>query len=929
MSLVTYIRRLSSPLHLLVMALSGILLFGLFFLEFSIGWFEIMAAVSTAALTELILQRLTGKPRAFPLSAIAAALGICIFLRASNPWFFAFAAFIAIASKYVLTTKQGHIFNPSNLGVLTTVFVFSAHSTIEFTQWGSDPFVHLIIAAVILEVARRARVLPTTFAFIFTYTLLLVMLIPYAPDRLSAHHYGIIGPSLVLFAAFMITDPRTAPTEIRTRILHGSSVAMTYFILELIGVRYALFLSSLVVTLLNLSTTTFFNFFPAAAPKVRNLYTWLAAFLVIGTLGVNIVINNSMLHSPLRISPTFIFQGIEGGPLLTCTDRPLLRDSTASAGLTRSADYTSGAAWGDYDNDGDDDLFVSAVTKPAALYRNDDGIFTDVADELGLGGLYPSSSYFADFDNDGDLDLFLSGPLKPRVLRSASQKDDFQRFIDDAQTDQLLKIFENVEGRFVDVTSSLISADLTVGTNWKSSSMTFADFDVDGDLDFVLAFRDDTIQLPLSGHRSALIKSLYDPFFENINTMSCSPDDLRAVLSPYAEQAFLTNSDIEKYIDDEGCVSVFDSLPLYESVASDSLQQKTFGPSPYILLIKPGHVYLFENEGGNFKKHETLDDLARLRLPDEQSTTREPTQVYDKISGQFYQPTALDYNGDGLMDIFLAIDFGTNLLFMNNGDLNFTDVTNEAGLNRNGTGMGVAVSDIDQDTLPDIFVTNVLDDYLFFGSGDQRFTQNKRSLGVLGVGWGVVAFDYDLDGWDDLMVASGDMGITQDIPFGNVGRPFFRANQLYRNDNGTLVNTTGTDFCPDFQSSIALAVSDYDNDGDPDVYVGNRMIYHSEYASPVLYTNEIDNGNYLRIKLRGKESNSYGVGAKITVEDPSGLTQTKFVSLGSSFYSQNSLTQLFGFAETGSVRVSVTWPTGQIEVFEDVALNQTLIITES
>src|SRR3989344_177404 len=133
------------PLSLLIVAQFAFLATGITFLDFSLQWSDAFLAVIAAVVSELTLAHLFGKTMFFPKSAIAAGLGVTLFLRASNPLYFVLAAFAAIASKYFIRIQSGkHIFNPSNFGILSTVLLFPGAATIEFTQWGSDALVYSI-----------------------------------------------------------------------------------------------------------------------------------------------------------------------------------------------------------------------------------------------------------------------------------------------------------------------------------------------------------------------------------------------------------------------------------------------------------------------------------------------------------------------------------------------------------------------------------------------------------------------------------------------------------------------------------------------------------------------------------------------------------------------------------------------------------------
>ena len=204
---------------------------------FSITWTDVLASVLAATLAELafsnVLSR-SGVPRRlfFPESALAAAFGIGIFLRGTSPWVFACAAFLAVASKYLIRIKGRHIFNPSNFGIVSLVYFVPFAATIEFTQWGVSRPLIIVVSCIALVIAYRAGVIVTTGSFLISYTVLLLLFVGLDPFYFAVHHLGLLSPSIILFASFMITDPRTSPASFWGRILHGCTVAALYFVLE-------------------------------------------------------------------------------------------------------------------------------------------------------------------------------------------------------------------------------------------------------------------------------------------------------------------------------------------------------------------------------------------------------------------------------------------------------------------------------------------------------------------------------------------------------------------------------------------------------------------------------------------------------------------------------------------------------------------------
>lgn len=909
------VHTIANPLHLLVAAQTLFLILGTTILEFHVSWLQISLAVVAATVTEIALGYVRNRMFVSPMSAIAAALGIGIFFRSDTLWMFALAGVLAIASKYVIRQRGGHIFNPSNFAIVSLVFLTPQLATIEFTQWGDSIALFALIAGICFSIAYRAGVILTTVSFLVSYTLLLLPLLSFRPETFSAHHYGLIGPSLVLFASFMITDPRTSPQGTVPRILHGISVAATYFFFEAIGVRYALFVASFTVTIVNVLSRLIIERYSALVTSQsipKNAVTAglaCSAFMIAAT---PLLVRELPRLSPLSLSPSFVFAGIESASFLQC--RTPIYKTVASDIMPSAQGSFIGAAWGDFDSDGDDDLFVSDLYKPSKLYRNSDGAFRDVTNELSIPSVTSSSAFFADYDNDRRLDMFI---FTAEYTSYRGDPESFTSFINPENTSRI-RVFRNTGTSFSEVTHDLglDTFELPKGT---FATLSFADYDRDGDLDMTLSSRGRFFSqngVAVEFGSKAIQKSLYDPFFTTTFSIVCNADDVRNTLR---SEGTYSAELIEAYTAKAGCLFEQHSVPLVHTETD-----RRSGNAERVFNI-PGSLHLFENTGDGFTEHAEFANQALSRIPQEQVSVKKFNHPFSPISGRFYQPVSLDFDGDGFQDIFVASDFGSNLLLKNNGDFSFTDVTTEANLDHSGSGMGVAVSDVNEDRKPDIFVTNVNEDYLFT-SRDDGFDLDPTSFAPLSVGWGASFLDYDLDSFDDLLVANGDILATPSIAFGEVGRSFFRTDILYKKTSGAFIDASWKDLCPDSQSTMALAVSDYDSDGDPDFFAGNVPI-QGQLGAYTLRENTTEGKKYLRIKLEGTTSNSYAIGAVVSVT-AGGRTQTKYVLAGSSFYSQDSSTLVFGLDTHADPRIEIRWPSGKETIIERPEINSTVVVRE-
>jgi DNA/RNA endonuclease YhcR with UshA esterase domain len=181
-----------------------------------------------------------------------------------------------------------------------------------------------------------------------------------------------------------------------------------------------------------------------------------------------------------------------------------------------------------------------------------------------------------------------------------------------------------------------------------------------------------------------------------------------------------------------------------------------------------------------------------------------------------------DYDGDGDLDLYVTNRFEANVLYQNDGDGTFTDVTSAAGVGNTGNGAGTAWADYDGDGDLDLYVANDNGEanVLYQNNGDGTFTDvtSAASVGHMGSDQGPAWADYDGDGDLDLHVA--DYGA---------------ANVLYRNDgDGTFTDVTSSASVGYAPSSLGTAWADYDGDGDLDLYVTNS------HTANVLYQNDGD-----------------------------------------------------------------------------------------
>jgi hypothetical protein len=494
-----------------------------------------------------------------------------------------------------------------------------------------------------------------------------------------------------------------------------------------------------------------------------------------------------------------------------------------------------GCAFLDYDNDGWMDVFVLCGTRldgaPAEatnrLYKNNrDGTFTDVTDKAGLRSVgWASAVCVGDYNNDGFEDLFVTYFGQNKLYRN------------------------NGDGTFNDVTKE--AGLLNEVSRW-GAGCTFVDYNRDGHLD--------------------LFVSNYLQF------------DFKHVPKPGANSS-----------------CTWKGMPV------------ECGPRG----LPPGYHSLYRNNGDG-----TFTDMSRAAGLSELRESYGMTAV------------AADFNEDGWPDIYVACDSTPSLLLMNSGKGTFSEegVLRGVALSEDGTeqaGMGIGVGDYDLDGHLDIFKTHFAEDTngLYHNDGQGNFEDVTRATKV-GVEthymcWGAGIVDLDNDGLPDLFMTTGSVypQVEAKLPqFPNKGpRVVFR--NLGNGSFEELIDEAGPAISAT-HCSRGCAFGDFDNDGDVDILIVNLN------EPPSLLRNDMrGNHHWLKIKLIGTKSNRSAIGARVVLRYGT-KKQAQEVMSQSSFYSSNDPRLHFGLGAETSADIEVRWPSGLQEKFKAVAADQLITVKE-
>lgn len=207
-----------------IASLSTLLLYGLLFLHFDVSHWQIVLTLGTALLTQYAGTRFFHLPEFDPKSPLISVLSLCLLLRTDHLAVAALASFIAIGSKFVIRWNDKHIFNPTNFALI--VILASGLGWISPGQWGQVAWFGFLIACLGSLVVTRAARADVTLAFLAFYIALLVARALWLGDPLTIPLHQIESGALLIFAFFMISDPKTTPDSRAGRIVFALLVAL-------------------------------------------------------------------------------------------------------------------------------------------------------------------------------------------------------------------------------------------------------------------------------------------------------------------------------------------------------------------------------------------------------------------------------------------------------------------------------------------------------------------------------------------------------------------------------------------------------------------------------------------------------------------------------------------------------------------------------
>jgi len=489
-----------------------------------------------------------------------------------------------------------------------------------------------------------------------------------------------------------------------------------------------------------------------------------------------------------------------------------------------------------------------------------------------------------DYDADGLPDLyFVNGaPLPPRNDPAPGNR-----------------LYRNLgDGTFEDVTERAGVKSGTYGTGGSA-----ADVDNDGDEDlYVTGFGD-----------TAFFRNRGDGTFAE----ETDPAGLRSTL--WSASAAFFELDSDGFLDLFVCNYLDASLENHKTCLATNTRGERI-PSychPDEYDGTPGVLYRNRGEGGFM------------------DVSREGGILFDARESKSLGVVGADYDGDGDTDLYVANDSTRNFLYRNDGG-RLKELGLEAGVGYNEegfpeAGMGTDFGDIDRDGWPDLVVTNfdLEKNTVYRNLGGGFFLDATAAFGLSGaslteLGFGAELFDFDNDGWLDLVVANGH--IIDNIEAVQPSLRYAQPMQLFRNRGGGRFGDESRSAGEALQRKRVgrgLATTDFDRDGDLDLVV-------SSGGGPAeLLRNDGGNENgWISLALVGTSSNRDGVGARVEVR-AGGSSQAEELRTASSYLSQSELALHFGLGTAPAAeQVIVRWPSGRSETYPGIATRSRVSIKE-
>ena len=577
-------------------------------------------------------------------------------------------------------------------------------------------------------------------------------------------------------------------------------------------------------------------------------------------------------------------RAVHGGSVAAVIAAAALVSGCAAAALESSgAGQAGGAEW-----------FIDGAADAGLDFVH----FNGMSGELYMPEVLPPGCALLDHDGDGDLDVFI---VQGTMLGAGKTLRDAV-FPPPDESPPVSRLFRNdlrmgQEGsptlRFSDVT-----AESGIEVGGYPMGVATGDYDNDGCVDLYVT----------SLGRNQLFRNTCDGSFTDVSQASGTDDGRWAVSAAFVDY------------DHDGWLDLFVGNYLNYSPETDMVCRNAAGQrdycTPQAFRAQPDALYRNRGDG-------TFADVSAAAL----------------VGGEFGPAlgvTAADFDGDGWIDLYVANDGAENQLWMNRQDGTFENMglLSGAALSLHGDAegsMGVDAGDFDNDGDEDLFMTHLPREgnnlYVNDGSGlfEDRSMPSGLGLPSLGLtGFGTTWFDFDNDGWLDVLAANGAIIRVEGAADGRF--PYGEPNLLLRNlGNGRFEDVTaraGGVFSL-AEVSRGAAFGDIDNDGDLDVLVGNN-------SGPArLLVNQVGRrGRWIGLRLVGAVARRDMLGARVTVIRPDGPPLVRRARADGSYASANDPRVLVGLGNAERVDVRVEWPGGGTDAWTGLPAGRWMTLTE-
>ena len=250
-----------------IAVLASLLAYGAIWLDFGVSWGRITVVLATCLATQFVCTRRWRLPRYDPRSALISGLSLSLLMRTAHPALAVIAAVVTISSKFLIRIDNRHIFNPTNFG-LVVMMCLTDLVWVSPGQWGSVAFFGFLLACLGGIVVNRAARSDVTYAFLAFYLTIIVARTLWLGDPISISLHQLQSGGLVLFAFFMISDPKTTPDSRAGRVAFALLVAVGAAYVQFAMYRRNGLLWSLVVSALRVPVIN--RYLPGGG------YTWAA-----------------------------------------------------------------------------------------------------------------------------------------------------------------------------------------------------------------------------------------------------------------------------------------------------------------------------------------------------------------------------------------------------------------------------------------------------------------------------------------------------------------------------------------------------------------------------------------------------------------------------------------------------------------------------